>query len=138
MSAENDGVIRVGRKGIKSFAIGEDGKPFKLDVVQAYQHWIAIDDEFRPLVPDEDGKRPIPLAEMPRYHNEAVAFVQALARDPLNPEEPIEISRAEALEFITLLQSEWYKLIDFFQDKSPVKPESPDTSEAALHFSAEE
>ena len=42
MSA-NNGIIRIGRKGIAKFAFGSDGEPFEVDVVVAFQRWIEIE-----------------------------------------------------------------------------------------------
>ncbi len=131
MSA-NNGVIRVGRKGRKKFAFGEDGVPFEVDVVVAFQEWICIDDQFRDMTED----RSIPTAEMPNYHQAAVQFVQRLATNPANIETPT-ITTAEALDFIARLREYYDEVATFFQPRSRDEPDSPDTSEAELRFSTE-
>lgn len=130
MSA-NNGVIRIGRKGLKRFAFGEDGKPFTVDVVEAVQAWLIIDDEFRPIEEDKDGLRMIPLSEMPRYHQAAVEFACELSSEE-------KVSKAEALDFIARLRESYDELAVFFRPKLLEKRDSPDTSEPASRFSVEE
>lgn len=122
-----DGVIRVGRKGKKKFAFGEDGAPFEVDVVVAFQEWIGIDDAFR----EEQEDRRIPVARMPEYHAAAVTFVQRLAATPT---EVPDITVAEALDFMARLREQYDELTDFFQPKSREEPELPATSGAELRF----
>ena len=124
MSASN-GVIRIGRKGLRKFAFGEDGAPFEVDIVEAFQNWIGIDDNFRSLNADQT----IPVAEMPAYHQAAQMFVKGLSNT--------EVTVAEALDFIARLREQWDELSVFFRSKSREKPDSPDTSEAELRFSVE-
>lgn len=125
MSASN-GVIRIGRKGIKKFAFGEDGAPFDVDVVVAFQEWINIDARFRN---EETGL--IPHTDMPAYHAAAVEYAIRLSGGP--------VTTAEALDFVARLREQYDELIDFFQPRSREKLDSPDTSEAhsELQFSAE-
>lgn len=124
MSADN-GVIRIGRKGLKKFAFGDDGEPFEVDVVIAFQHWIGIDDGFRPQEEDQDGGRPIPTAEVPAYHQAAVAFVAGLCNSK------VEVTVAEALDFLARLREQYDELADFFRPRSRQERASPDTLEEA-------
>mgnify|MGYP001615992377 CR=1 FL=1 len=126
---QSNGVIRIGRKGLKKFAFGEDGAPFEVDVVVSFQEWIGIDDGFRSV--DENGVRTIPNADIPAYHQAALGFVSGLAGGG-------EITVAEALDFLARLREQYDELADFFQPKLREKPGSQDTSEAELRFSAEE
>lgn len=144
MSTSN-GVIRIGRKGLKKFAFGEDGAPFEVDVVVAFQQWIGIDDGFRPEQEDADGLRPIATADMPAYHHAAVEFVSGLAREtrtpPGQPIPPVPvITTAEALDFIARLREQYDELAVFFRPKSRQERVLPDTSEvqSELRFSVEE
>lgn len=135
--SQNNGVIRIGRKGVKKFAFGEDGKPFDVDVVVAFQGWLCIDDEFR----ERDGcvDRTIKTSDMPEYHRAAVDYVQGLATNHITgqrSDEPI-LTVAEALEFIALLREEYDGLLTFFRPKSLGEQDSPDTSEGGLRFSEE-
>lgn len=136
----NNGVIRVGRKGLKKFAFGEDGAPFEVDVVAAFQGWLCVDDEFR----ERDGcvDRVINTRDMPEYHQAAVAYVQSFAHDSRITEtrhpERVDLTIAEALEFLALLRKEYDKLVTFFRPKSQDVPDSPDTSAGELQFSEEE
>lgn len=130
MSA-NNGVIRIGRKGIKQFAFGEDGAPFDVDVVVVFQQYLIMDNEFRQLSePDENGLRVIPLAEMPAYHFACVKFVHDLSGSV--------VTAAEALDFLARLREAYDELVDFFQPKSRKNQGSPDTSEVELRFSEAE
>ncbi len=131
-STSSNGVIRVGRKGRKKFAFGEDGKPFDVDVVVAFQEWICIDDRFR----ENSEDRSIAVADMHQYHQAAVDFVKALATDPTTDLSP-EITTAEALDFIARLREQYDEVAAFFHPKSREEPELPDTSEAEMRFSAE-
>ncbi len=139
MSA-NNGVIRIGRKGLKKFAFGEDGAPFEVDVVVAFQEWIGIDDSFRPMLPDDDGNRMIPVDQMPAYHDAAVKFVQNLATDYTpgsGTGKPPNITTAEALDFVARLREQYDELAVFFRPKLREERDSPATSEAELRFSVE-
>lgn len=131
MSSDN-GVIRVGRKGKKKFAFGEDGTPFEVDVVVAFQQWIGIDDEFR----ERSDDRTIQTPDMPAYHQAAVEFVTALATNSTTMERP-DITTAEALDFIARLREQYEDVATFFLPRSREKPDSPDSSEVELRFSAE-
>ena len=128
MSADN-GVIRVGRKGRKKFAFGEDGAPFEVDVVTAFQQWVSIDEGFREQTED----RTIPTAGMAAYHQAAVDFVKSLLHDVTT-----DISTAEALDFIARLREQYDEVSVFFRPKSLDEPDLPDTSGAEMRFSVEE
>ncbi len=132
MSASN-GVICIGRKGLKKFAFGEDGPPFEVEVVVAFQQWVAVDESFRPIEPDAEGNRPVPTEAMASYHQAAVAFAEEQAGGQYDG----TITVAEAIEFKTKLMDAYNELADFFQPKSREKRDSPDTSEVELRFSTE-
>lgn len=125
--SENNGVIRIGRKGQKKFAIG-DGPVFEVDVVSAFQAWVNIDESFR----DRSSDQSITNTDMPAYHQAAVAFVVGLMGvDTAN------VSIAEALDFLARLRECYDELADFFQPRSRGKRESPDSSGTELRFSVE-
>lgn len=128
MSASN-GVIRIGRKGIKKFAFGEDGVPFEVDVVVAFQEWIGIDRTFR----QDEGDGPIRPDDMPDYHRAAVDYVCRLSASE-------KLTTAEALDFIARLREQYDELVVFFQPRLRPEPGSPDTSGAhsEMRFSVEE
>lgn len=132
--AQDNGIIRVGRKGLKKFAFGEDGEPFELDVVNTFQAWVGVDESYRPAEEDAEGLRPIPIADMPAYHAAAVAFVKDAAKGAA----PEKLTTAEALDFLARLREEYDGLVSFFRPKSSEKPKSPDSSGPAMRFSAEE
>lgn len=130
--SQSNGVIRIGRKGRRRFAFGDDGAPFEVDIVVAFQNWIEIDNNFRPEEEDANGSRAVPLVDMPAYHAAAVAFVKGLSGD-----NTLEITVAEALDFIARLREAYDDLARFFRPKSSDERASPDTSEPALQFSTE-
>jgi len=118
----NNGVIRVGRKGLKKFAFGEDGPAFEVDVIVAFQDWIGIDDEFR-------METVIPTANMPAYHQAAVAFVSGLGGG--------DVTTAEALDFLARLREQYDELAAFFLPRSREERASPATLAPELRFSVE-
>lgn len=126
MSA-NNGVIRVGRKGIKKFAFG-DGDPFDVDIVVAFQEWIETDEKFR----EDTDDRSIPLPLMAEYHRAAVEFVTKLSQGTVE-----SVTTAEALDFLARLREQYSELAAFFRPKLREEEESPDTSEVELRFSTE-
>ena len=135
----NNGVIRVGRKGRKKFAFGDEGEPFEVDVVVAFQEWVSIDDQFR----ERSEDRSILIADMPAYHQAAVDFVTGLADggevvDGIPLKQGLPITTAEALDFVARLREQYDEVATFFQPKSRDEPSSPATSGAELRFSVEE
>jgi hypothetical protein len=134
MSASNNGVVRIARKGLKKFAFGEEGQPgsepFEVDVVVAFQAWMNIDDGFR----EEEqpgGRRAIPDEKMHEYHATAVQFVRQLATDPKKPGAGMpDITTAEALDFLARLREAYDDMAYFFRPKSREERGSPGTSEA--------
>lgn len=125
MSAGN-GVIRVGRKGRKKFAFGEDGEPFEVDVVVAFQEWICIDETFRENTED----RSVPTSDMPAYHQAVLQFANRLSNNTCD-------NTAEALDFIARLREQYDECAAFFRPKSRDEPDSPDSSGVELRFSTE-
>ena len=136
MSA-NNGIIRIGRKGLKKFAFGEDGPPFEVDVVMAFQQWIGVDESFRPEEEGPNGTRSIPVDRIPEYHKKAVEFAALWASNYQGCDKVPDITTAEALDFIARLREQYDELADFFQPKLREKPASHDTSETELLFSTE-
>ena len=129
MSA-NNGIIRIGRKGMKTFAFGEHGTPFEVDVVVVLQQWYVIDDNFRPMEEDAEGGRSIPTAELPAYHKAAQAYVSEISNTP-------NLSVSEALDFIARLREQYDELAVFFRPKLREEPASPATLEVETRFSEE-
>ena len=119
-----NGVIRVGRKGIRKFAFGDEGEPFEVDVVVAFQEWIRTDDEFR------DTERNIPLSDMSRWHQAAVEFVMRLGAEHVTE----NITTAEALDFIARLRECYDEVAVFFRYKSRDEPDSQGSTGAELRF----
>lgn len=130
----NNGVIRIGKKGLVQFAFNEDGKPFTVDVVVAFYEWVSIDEQFRERTDD----RSILPGDMPKYHDEAVLFAKRMATDPLGPGVEVDITTAQALDFIARLREQYDEVAVFFRPKLKKERESPDTSVAELKYSEEE
>jgi hypothetical protein len=127
----NNGVVRISRKGTKKFAFGEEGQPFEVDVVAAFQGWIDVDKQFRVT---EDSS----LTDLPAYHQAAVIHVKNLSG--------YDVTIAEALDFMARLREVYDDLAVFFRPRSPEERGSPGTSAVAsagtsakteLRFSAE-
>jgi hypothetical protein len=127
MSA-NNGVIRIGRKGIVKFAFGDDGEPFEVDVVVMFNRWVAVDDSFRQK-DEETDRRIIPLERVPEFHQALVNLVHDICG--------VEVTVAEAMDFGARLREQYDELADFFVPKFKDEPESSDTSEGGLVFSEE-
>lgn len=125
----NNGVIRIGRKGLCKFAFGADGEPFEIDVVSAFQDWVNLDDQFR----DRTEDRTIANADMQEYHKAAFDFASHYAGDSGKP-----TSVAEALDFLARLREQYDEMVSFFRPRSRERPDSPTTTETELRFSAVE
>jgi len=124
MSASN-GVVRIERRGKKQFAFGEEGRPFEVDVVNAFHRWVEVDDEFRG--PDDRA-----IADLPAYHAAAVALVKELSGD-----ESLDLTTAEALDFLARLREVYDDLAIFFRPKSPEERGSLGTSAATSSGTSE-
>lgn len=130
--SQSNGVIRISNKGIKKFAFGENGEPFAVDVVEAWQEWVSIDDSFREDELDENGLpkltedgnhvRRLQKGVEQAYHNAAAVFATKLNGGT-------RVTLAEALDFIARLREQWDELVVFFQPRSREKPSSPEVSE---------
>jgi hypothetical protein len=131
MSASN-GVLRIGRKGLKKFAFGEedDAPVFEVDVVTTVRDWGVINNAFRQN--DDPNDRTIPDDRMGEYHDAMVRFVEGLC-----PAYKGKLTKAEALDFIARLHEVYEELAVFFLPKSRKEPDSPATSETELRFSVE-
>ncbi len=131
MSISN-GVVRISRKGKKKFAFGDEGEAFEIDVVEVFQKWIGVDEQYR----DEDRNIP----NVPKFHEAAVNFVKEISKYP-------ELSTSEALDFLARLREVYDELALFFRPKSleergllgTSEGESTDTSEkqTEMRFSME-
>lgn len=128
--SEANGVIRVGRRGVKKFAFG-DGDPFSVDLVRAWRRWVAVDEGFRPPEEDAEGRRPIPDDRMPAYYDAACTFVKELGG-------PGDLSPGDALDFIARLREQYDDLADFFRPRSREERASPGTSAAPSMVFSEE
>ncbi len=135
-SSNGPPIIRIGSKGRRTFAFGEEnapkGKPFTIDVVAIWQQWCDVHRSFQ----GEDGK--IPRDKAMETNIALMKFCADLsgARLPGNlgpltegaPAGEEELTLAEALHFMTAVQEEVDALEDFFKVKSREKPSSPPSS----------
>jgi hypothetical protein len=112
-------IIRIGRKGVKRFALG-DGEPFSVDVIVVSNQWSDIDGSFR----DEKGE--IPRERWTECNQAAWQFVKQLSGTQ-------DITLAEALEFIAKITIEAKKLQSFFDIKSPSEPSSPQSTGTVVY-----
>jgi hypothetical protein len=138
--SSNNGVIRIGRKGRKKFAIGDEDDArklpvFEVDVVTAFQKWIVVDEEFRPTEEDADGNRYVPTADKEAYNLAAVALVEALGGD----EYVGKVTTSEAFDLIARLREAYDDVAVFFLARSREERALPATSAVGseLRFSAE-
>lgn len=133
----DNGVIKIGRKGRKKFAFGEDGKPFEVNVVAVMQDWIIADGQYR-YARNQDNtpeNQKLSDTDIPGYHELAVSFVKKCAAAGGTGE--VDICEAEALDFLARLRECYDEMVDFFHPKSRGKQGSPASSEPALQFSEE-
>lgn len=151
MSESNGkGVIRITRKGRKSFCFGEEGtpgsKPFVVDVVDVFHRWLATYDSFRQEEEDEDGERPIPPENRDAYHEAAIKFVEDLRKTSMTPGDDgsaggyEQVSVGEALDFFARLREEYDALLVFMRPKLREERDSPASSEEGsveLRYSVE-
>lgn len=137
----SNGVIRIGRKGVKKFAFGDDGAPFEVDVVVAFQQWIALDAMYRIDEQGHPDDGTIPQDRIPEYHHAAVEFVDQLrnngTRGGVQPHDGNRITTAEALDFLARLRECYDEVAAFFRPKSREERASQDSSAVELRFSAE-
>ena len=127
--AEQNGVIRITRKGRVKFAFGEDGEPFDVDVMGVWNEWVQVSRSIEGI----DGK--IPNDKIVAFDETKRAFVQAKVQDAYKGrQEPIPVlSHIEAVEFLNLIWNEVERLRPFFEPKLPGLLASPASSE--LRFS---
>lgn len=127
--SQDNGVIRIGRKGRIKFAFGED-EPFEVDVIEVHDSWYATDQQYR------DEKGDIPVEQTLVYHEAERAFVQnivnACYQDGKHTQPPV-LTHAEAMEFIAKVASEVAKLRDFFEVRLSDPHVSPERT--AVRFS---
>ena len=144
--SQQNGVIRIGRKGIVKFAFGEDGPAFEVDVVTTYWTWSELDDQFRvqegPDVRPEDVGT-ISDADLPHYRASMLEFVKQVAGpdyadEKLVAEDKATITHAEAFDFIARLREQYHDLQAFFLPKSREERASPASSGVEHRFSVEE
>lgn len=125
----DNGVVRISRKGMVKFAIGED-EPFILDVIDVHDQWYQSDWSMR----DKDGA--IPRDQQVGWNENRRAFFQTITQQAYQSQLPGKecpvLTHAEAGEFLAKIQEEATRLRSFFFPKSPDQPSSPQAT--AMRF----
>ncbi len=109
-------IIKVGKRGMRKFQYDEEPEVL-LDIVHVSNQWAIIDEGYR----DEKGQ--VPRARWNEYADAQVKF----AEDCLGVKD--KMSKAEAMQFIQLMDKEAKKLNDFFEQESGVKQSSRSPSD---------
>ncbi len=129
--SEGNGIIRVGGRSVRKFALRDD-PPFEADVVELYNQYTVL----RSSYADEKGE--VPAARL----GDLNVGVRAWLQDQLtgvpegHPYHGVglpDLSPGESLAFVKLLIDEVEELSVFFRPKSARKPSSPESTE--LRFS---
>lgn len=108
-------IIKIGRKGTKTFQFGDDGKPFTIDVVAVHNLYL---DYCRPL---QNDKGMIP----PERIGEQTKIILELCRDLSGTQ---DLNLSECLEFVAVLGEEVEKLRSFFDADLRKKRSSQESS----------
>ena len=117
--SEGNGILKIGRKGKKKFAIG-DGAPFEIDVIAENNRWIRLSNEYC-TEKNEDGQMVCPRNQMEARELAGWQYVQQISGTA-------DVTLAEALEFLSVLAEEAGKLQPFFKPRSSDEPSSPEHS----------
>ena len=118
MTATDNGVHRMARKGIGKFAIGDD-EPITLDIIQVHDEYWQADASMR------NDKDEIPKDQQVGYNEMKRAFFQNITAQRYGeqyPNKPVPtLTHAEAHHFLRWLQEEAKALLIF---TVPVSPEA--------------
>ena len=127
-TAQDNGVLRISRKGRCKFAFGDD-LPFEVDVVAVFDEWVQIDSSFR----NEAGE--LPPDKVCAYGGSKLSFVQSIVNAAYQTQgtNGPSLSHAEAAEFLAMVQTKIEELRPFFAPKSAGLPSSREHTE--LRFS---
>jgi hypothetical protein len=128
MSATNgDGIIKVGRRGIRKFEFGDEAGSvtIELDVIGVWDEWVEIDHSFR------DEKGVILKDRLVERNTRCRTWVQGMieaAGGVTNAEDASHVAQhlslTDALTFMKLLCEEVEKLKVFFERSTGEKPSS--------------
>lgn len=116
MEPNGEPVIRIGRKGRRKVAFGEDGKVFEVDVIQVVNAYAELDRAYR----NEQGE--VSADKLAELNLAAWNFVRELAQEPA-------VTLAEAMEFLAQMTREAKRLKAFFDVDSGDGPSSPAPTE---------
>lgn len=118
-TAANGRVIKIDRRGMVKFALG-DGDPVELDAVAVYDQWWEIDRNFR----DESGE--VPKEHLAERSMAMWRFVSGIFNPP---EGGPKLTMTEVLSFMKLLAQEVDRLRGFFDDSTSEEASSPESSD---------
>ena len=125
-----NGVVRIGKKGKKKFAFGDDGPVFEVDVVVTWSYWQTKRAEFQEPFPDDPKMVWIPPTKTMAYQQAVVDFCHQLQANSKPPSGFPAVTLAEALEFLAKIEEEYEELKVFFQPKSKTALPSQGSYEA--------
>lgn len=114
-NGNGDGVIRVERRGLRKFALG-DMPPKEIDVTHAYSEWCRVDRQYR----GADGR--VPPEKAAELNEMAIKFARDMLLDAGSQ---ADVNLTEALTFLRLLTEEAEKLSGFFAPPTSGGPSSP-------------
>lgn len=120
-----DGIIVVGKKGLRKFRYDDKTPPVEIDVLLVSNKWYEIEQLFT-------VDNTIPVENYERRFNAAVDFVKEILQIP----EQENVSYTSAMHFIKLLNDEAEGLKSFFEPKSGAGRSSPENSAVGATFSA--
>ena len=127
--AKPNGVVRFGgrgKNGIVTFAIGDDGPEFKIDVIRAWEEWVTVDRNLR------DAEGVLPKEQFVAWAGSRASVAQEIidkAYEQLGVGTVPKLTGAEVEQFMARLQEEVEKLRVFTEPRSPSKPSSQGNSE---------
>lgn len=140
MSSGN-GVIRIGKKGLRKFAFGDDDSApiIEVDVVNVHDELVELDWKYR----DAEGKL---LPDKSREHRTArFEFVKGLILETMKvaslekqhalKKVADDLTLAEALEFERYITEETARLKDFFAPATGNGQSPPGSSVGAVTYS---
>ncbi len=122
MSVTN-GVVRIGKKGIKKFAFG-DGPEFEVDAIAASNDWDEFSEQFWEVGPD--GTKTLKSGK--EYYTYLQQWVTQLNNG-------VPVSQMEAAEFLKEIRLYVESCADFFDIRRHKKQPSPGSSESTASAS---
>lgn len=118
-----NGVLKVHKRGRAKFQFGDDEPVIELDVIEVYDQWVEVLWALR----DAEGK--LPNDKVNEYGKNRQDFVQAVVNTAyglIAEKPPIpNVSRAEAEQFIKLVEEAAEELRNFTSPKKDAPSSAP-------------